>query len=72
MAVDPTIPRKHQKLRLKIKGDLQKTSLLINGRVYKKRIENNSLDWPIQKGNHIFSLSKSGKKIKQTVEVIVK
>lgn len=60
LAVDPTIPMSHQKLRVQFAHPIagKNTKLLLNGKLYQNLSGNTYIDWPIEKGNYSFQLQR--------------
>ncbi|MEZ4742828.1 MAG: penicillin-binding protein 1C [Bdellovibrionota bacterium] len=58
LAIDPTIPREHQKLRIQFAHTIAKEDimLLVNGKPFKKLRGRSFIDWPLSKGRFNFQI----------------
>ena len=58
LAIDPTIPRSHQKLRIRFTKSItrQNARLLVNGKSFKDITGKSFVDWPLSKGLYHFQI----------------
>jgi hypothetical protein len=61
LALDPTMPRDHQKLRLSLANTLNQKDLFlyINGQVFQKVSDKQEVYWPLERGQFAFELGNS-------------